>query len=206
MPKLPTGDHKFYVGIDPGFTGAISCINAVGTTVKVWDMPIIKAVRLRRREFDLNGLQAVFKHIRRFPDVVVGLEWPTTRPGEGAERCERFGRGKGILQAMLHVMKLEYYLISPNLWKGRLGIPGKTNKDANKLAAKLFDIYYAEYSHLLRGPRGGIKDGRADACLIAHFLRTNTMTGMRSIVEKHGKNSAEALAFVLGSGRGKMRL
>lgn len=201
MPELPVNEHVFYAGIDPGFSGAIGLMNAKGSSVSVWDMPITSTEKDRQREIDLDGLNDVFKHLRYLHDCVVGIEWPTTRPGEGAERAERFGRGKGLLQAFAYLKGLEFYLIAPNLWKGRLGLPGKTDKKANKLAAKLFNTYYPEHASLIRGPRGGIKDGRCDALLIAHFLRTRGYSGMKSVVERFGKDSPEAWAFALGGGR-----
>jgi len=202
---LPIGPHEHYCGIDPGFKGAISVMNAAGTVVSIVDLPVTSKGTGKSREFDLPALRNVFKRIKFTHDLVVGLEWPTTRPGEGAERSERFGRGKGILQAMLFCMGFDYYLISPNLWKGRLGVPGKTQGDSNIIAEQVFTTYYPQFADLIKGPRGGFKDGRCDAALIAHFLRTRSVAGLKSIVEKHGRDSAEAMAFVLGGGRSKTK-
>lgn len=201
MPDLPVGEFLHYVGIDPGFTGAIGFMNASGTSVRVWDMPVASGEKDRQREIDLEQLLAIYTDLAALPSVVVGIEWPQTRPGEGAERSERFGRGKGILQAFAFVkFPQRYHLLAPNLWKGRLGVPGKSDPNANRVAAELFDFYYPEHSPLIRGPRGGIKDGRCDALLIAHFLRTRSLNGMQSIVDKFGKGSDEAMAFCLGAG------
>lgn len=199
MAKLPTKNHPFYGGIDPGFTGAIALMNQAGTDVRVWDMPISGTGR--EREIDLPGLRQVFKHLRRMPDCAVGLEWPTTRPGEGAERSERFGRGKGYLEAFAFLMGLDCYKLAPNLWKRRLGVPGKSDKEANKIGARLFEDYYPEHATLIRGPRGGIKSGCLDALLIAHFLRTSSYQGMKAVVEKFGKGSPEAMALCMRAGR-----
>jgi len=198
---LPSKNYNFYAGIDPGFRGAVGVINAAGTTVKVWDMPMTTADKDRQKEIDLDGLREVFQELRLRPDLVLGVEWPSTRPGEGAERSERFGRGKGYLHAYAHLLGLDYYLLVPNLWKGRLGLPGKTDPEANAKAARLFDTYYPDHTNLIRGPRGGIRDGRADALLIAHFLRARSTAGMRGVVERFGKDSDEAWALAFGSGR-----
>lgn len=205
MPKLPVGDHLNYAGIDPGFTGAVGRINAAGTRVEAFDLPLITKTKDRQREFDLDGLHDLFMRLRLLPDCVVGIEWPSTRPGEGAERSERFGRGKGYLHAIAHVLRIDYYLIVPTLWKGRLGLDGKQVAGANTRAAALFDTFYPEFKQLIRGPRGGIKTGRLDALLIAHFLRTRGATGMRTISDKFGRNSDEALAFLLGQGTKKTK-
>lgn len=205
MNSLPLGHHAFYCGIDPGFEGAIAVMNAAGTTAKVFDMPVLEREKDRQREIDLAGLRDVFRYVRRLPDCVVGIEWPTTRPGEGAERSERFGRGKGYLEAFAFLHGVEYHKLAPNLWKGRLGLDGKTVAGANERAAGLFETFYPERSAMIRGPRGGILDGRMDALLISHFLRTRTATGLKSVVAKFGRDSNEAMAFILGGGRRKRK-
>lgn len=196
MPKKPETDFDFYAGVDPGFSGGIGLINAAGTTVRVWDMPINDAKRLRKREIDLTELLALFRRLRRYPNLAMGIEWPTTRPGEGAERSERFGRGKGYLHAAAHFVGLNYHFIAPNLWKGRLGLPGKQNTMANPLGAELLDRNYPGIEIPIRGPRGGLKDGRIDALLIAHFLRSRSAGGYRTIVERFGKDSVQAAELV----------
>jgi hypothetical protein len=204
MPDLPARAYRFYGGIDPGFTGAIVAINQPGTSVRVWDMPV-HGGRGRHRELDLDKLQHVYRQLTLLPDLVLGIEWPTTRPGEGSERCERFGRQKGILHAFAWLFGLPCCFVSPQLWKGRLGLPGKGESQAVQRSADYFDRYYPDHTSQIRGPKGGIKDGRVDALLIAHFLRTSTVAGMQSVVDRFGKGSAEAQALMLGAGRGKQK-
>ena len=193
----PVGDYNFYAGIDPGFSGAIAVINADGTSVRVWDMPVKQAPgdADRKRELALDDLEAVFRTMRQMPRLMVGIEWPQTRPGEGAERSERYGRQKGILQAFLWLHRLPHRLVAPNLWKGRLSLPGKTEPGANRRAAECFRIFYREHEDLILGPRGGLKDGRIDALLIAHWLRTRSRRGMQSVVDKFGRHSQEVFTL-----------
>jgi hypothetical protein len=53
--------------------------------------------------------------------------------------AERFGRGKGYLDAFAFLKGLQYTKIAPNLWKGRLGLKGKEHAGANQEAADAFD-------------------------------------------------------------------
>jgi hypothetical protein len=179
----------FYAGIDPGFSGGIALMNAAGTMAKVWDMPITRGKddRDRQREIDLGGLRVLFSTLCRMPKCVVGIEWPTTRPGEGAERSERFGRGKGYLEAFAFLKGLQYRKLAPSLWKGRLGLPGKDHPQANEKGAALFESHYPECASLIRGPRGGILDGRLDALLIAHAMRTGILVAKFSELVEYGK-------------------
>lgn len=191
---MPSPTH--YVGIDPGFSGAVGLINAAGTDVRVWPIPLLEADKDRNREYDIHAFLNLCRTLRALPNCLVGVEWPTTRPGDGAERMERFGRGKGIIETALIANGLTYRKIAPNLWKGRLGVPGKTDKKAKRIADSLFHTYYPEHGHLVRGPRGGLLDGECDALLIAHYLRTQDVDGMKATVARFGKDSEQAARLV----------
>jgi len=201
MPNLPTGDYNWFAGIDPGQKGAVGLIDNGGQIVRVWDMPLTKAARDRQKEIDLDALRSIYHELERRQRLVLGIEQPNTRPGEGAERSFRFGKGLGYLHAFAHLLQLDYYLMVPNLWKGRLGLPGKSDPNANKLGAQMLDRNYPAAHDLIRGPRGGLKDGRIDALLIAHFLRRRTVGGMRTIVEQYGKDSPQVAELVFGRSR-----
>lgn len=164
-----------YVGMDPGFTGAIGSISSSGEEISVDDLPV--SGKGGSRQFDLGALNNLIYKLKLTKAIlVVGLENPTTRPGEGAERCKRFGEGIGMLKGILTAHQIGFACVSPNLWTGRLGVPGKQNdngKQHNQAGAQLLLSYYAQAEHLIYGPRGGVKDGRLDALLIAHWMRVN---------------------------------
>lgn len=199
--KLPHRSYSFYAGCDPGFGGAIALLNRAGTTVRVWPMPVTEAAKDRAREFDLDGLRDIFKHLRRMPDVACAIEWPSTRPGEGAERSERFGRGKGYLEAFAFLHGLDYFKLSPAGWKGRLNLPGKEKDPTSKAAAAMWEKLYPAHVGLIRGPRGGVLDGPLDALLIAEFLRRQS----GAVAEDAERGSVEHLAAVLTMGPGRRR-
>jgi hypothetical protein len=190
--------------MDPGHKGAIAMLNAKGTSARVWPMPL----KEEKTEIDLHGLREIFKKIASFPNVTIGIEWPVPWPGAFNDVCrdaEIFGRQKAYLEAFAFCFGLDYHKLPPTLWKGRLGLDGKTVIGSNERAANLWNTFYPEYAHLIRGPRGGLLDGPMDALLIAHFLRTRNGVGMRSIAEKFGKDSVEAFAFMMGGARRKRK-
>lgn len=166
-PLLPC-----FCGIDPGFTGAFAWIDGDGQSMGYVDMPVTG--KGRGREFDLDKLNKIvyqFASTARDNIVIVGLEKPTSMPGEGAHRSHRFGEGIGMLKGLMIAHQLPFRLVPPNLWKGRLGLPGKTDPNANNAGAQLLESHYSTISSMIRGPRGGIKDGRLDAFLIAHWIK-----------------------------------
>lgn len=168
-------------------------------------MPTTSPGKDRQREMDLPQLEQICRGVLLLPDVVVGIEWPTTRPGEGTERSERFGRGKGYLEAFAYLHRMTYYKIAPALWKGRLGLPGKDHPGANAQAATLFETFYPAHTALIRGPRGGLLTGPLDALLIAHFLRISSVVGMRAVADRFGKHSPEVQAMIFSRARPKGR-
>lgn len=189
-----------FVGIDPGFTGAIGSITENGL-VSVTDLPTIRLPK-KPIEFDVpllvKTLQAIYNEDEQ---SFFALEFPSTRPGEGAERSKRFGHGIGLVEGVLACLNAKYERVYPNQWKGCLGIPGKTDPRANQTAAAFLEAYYPAVKALIRGPKGGLLDGRIDALLIAHYIRTRHYSGLRNIVQKFGKGSAQALLPILTGGR-----
>lgn len=201
MSDLPIGERNFYVGIDPGKYGAIVCLSAGGEVIKCIDMPMLDMkTKGKERDYDLPTLWNSIRDLARLPSIAFGLENPTTRPGESAESSRWFGQGIGYIRMALVAARAEHYLIAPNLWKGRLGIPGKSDPEAERLACSMFIAYYPESAELVRFPSK--HSGRADSGLIAHWLRTRSLSGMQTIVDKFGKGSDEVIAH-LYRGRSK---
>lgn len=174
-----------YLGIDPGHSGAIACLNAAGTTAQTWPMPTRK--RGDVTEMDLDKLYDILSPLRKLPEVFAGLEWPNTWQGQFGDvvrHAEVFGRGKGTLDSFLYLLGFSYRRVSPSAWKAKLGIPGKT-WDKNSVQAHAFWVHtYPDHATCVLGPRGGLQDGPLDALLIAHYLRIG---GESPVGHKGGK-------------------
>ena len=162
--------QMMYVGLDPGFSGALGTIHEGRCSVV--DMPVRR--RGNGEGYNALDLPVLIQYIPRAPEgpVKFGLENPTTRPGEGAERSFRFGRQVGNLEAIILALGGDLTLIPPATWTSRLGFPGKQYDNALEIRAKYWCDHYPEYKDLIYGPRGGILDGRLDALLIAHYLKS----------------------------------
>lgn len=196
-----------FIGIDPGLRGAIGVLNSDGCMEAVWDLPTRQSgARTRRTQVDVDALWSIFNHwLVQYPDPVVRLEWPTTRPNEAAEASKNFGVGLGQLEAMATAAGLSLDKVAPNKWKADLGLPGKKkDKLAGRKACEFCEKWVETTSKtLLYGPRGGPRDGRAEALLIAWHGWSRTLSGMRKVVERFGRGSIEAQAFTLMAGSGK---
>lgn len=170
-----------WVGIDPGFSGAIAVIDERGRFLLAEDMPV--KGEGRQSEFDLDHLVTIIAWISRLPKPRVFLEYPTTRPDESAESSKRFGVGLGLLEGMFTYAGMPVTRVAPNKWKGRLGLMGK-DKDELKARQQAVEMATTFIRGMpdgaLLGPRGGLKDGRAEALLIAWEALTCTMEGLRN--------------------------
>lgn len=166
-------DYTHFIGVDPGFTGAIAVLNRAGTTCRVWPMPVTagRGREARSREIDLFTLAMIMRQLRLLPSPHMTIEWPSTRPGEPPEPAERFGRGKGYLHGFAYLMNFSYSLCPPNLWKGKLALPGKWDDPNSKVTHAWWCRKYPAFRGFVTGPRGGVLDGPLDALCIAEYAR-----------------------------------
>ena len=77
----------------------------------------------------------------------------------------KFGMNYGIWKGMLASFEIPFIEITPKTWQKGVISKAQDKKPALAAAGRMFPT--AE----LTGPRGGGKDGRADALLIADFCR-----------------------------------
>lgn len=169
---------KHFLGIDPGFSGAICLMNADGDVLQLFDVPTVsfettkktKAGNARKRtEYDEAALATYFRETRMVVNDLLGvLEATSPRPNESAMSAHSFGVGFGILRGMLAQSGIPYERIFPATWKAVVMAGMPKNKEASvPTAARLFP----SVAHKLRGPRGAALDGRADALLLAEYGR-----------------------------------
>jgi len=169
-PQIPKRSLAV-VGVDPGVSGAIGVLGPDTRFLEVHDLPVIGVGR--KGEFDADALFVLASGIAlKYNNPLVRLEWPATRPDEAAESSKRFGVGLGLLWGVFIAVGCEVERVAPNGWKGRLGLSGKAGQ--------------ARYSRqqaadAVRGPRGGLLDGRAEALLIAFEHVSRTQAGLRAM-------------------------
>lgn len=167
-PRIPIWSrNRPVIGIDPGRSGAIALIRSNGRdlTVQCWNMPSHDG----NRGIDIRAMLAIMDELD--PKALVGLEYNSGRPGETPDFAYRFGLQTGQLEGLFRARGFEVKCISPNLWTGKLGLPGKQHPGAIEQRAAMWDRLYPAYAGLIRGPKGGIHDGPLDALLISHWLR-----------------------------------
>lgn len=149
---------NLYIGIDPGKSGAIAMIddNRSMLIVKDWPGDEIQAARIVRSITEQN----------RQSNISAVIEKVSAMPKQGVRSMFTFGTNYGMWKGILASFMIPFYEIAPRTWqKGILSKKQDGKKASVASALRLFP------SAELYGPRGGLKDGRADALLIADFCR-----------------------------------
>lgn len=191
--------YEAFVGVDNGLAGAVAVVHHGGSVTALWDMPITdrypaaktrshapgsKAEEKRKKqaakkEVDPDGIREIVEEIlaenkkplfilEKYQFIVATKDRPNkpTSPQAPIRAAWSYGIWIGILAAY----KLPYVEIDPRTWERRT-VPFARGE---KLKSASCDEALRRFPHLkekLVGPRGGKKDGRADAILIACYGR-----------------------------------
>jgi crossover junction endodeoxyribonuclease RuvC len=143
----------YSIGIDPGKSGAMALLgNGAYREVRDWDGGPTMA-------------QALSLWLDLYPVALVGLERVHSMPKQGVRSTFSFGENFGWWQGALDAFRAPWRAVTPQAWMKGLVPPkrGPTDKPGLLVAERLFP------DAPLAGPRGGAKDGRADALLIGYW-------------------------------------
>ena len=145
-----------YGGIDPGKTGAIAVISGDMEIhlLEDWAGDEIQMANVLRKMMGISPNQ--FRFV---------LEKVSSMPREGVKSAFTFGTNYGTWKGILAAFQISFIEASPQTWQKGMLSKAADKKPALAAAGRLFPT--AE----LYGPRGGGKDGRADALLIAEYSR-----------------------------------
>lgn len=161
---------KYYLGIDPGLTGAAALMDVHGGFVGVFDLPVIRDGALAwisAPQFynDLGDLMH-----KPVPSVMYGqleawLERSQASPQMGRSSAFNYGVGFGsVLGILMSRAAIPIHFVTPAKWKKGIGLSGDKNASLDK--ARL--MYPTAELDLAK------HHGRAEAILIAHWARTSS--------------------------------
>lgn len=149
-----------FVGIDPGFKGAIALLSQDGT-LTVHDMPVWKGAS-GQTLINLFELGTLLVPTEPGPNITA-LEKVGPRSKEGVSSAFRFGQGFGALQMALTGHGYTTTEVTPTRWKRYFGL--SSDKDVSRaMAASRFPAYAGLFSRVK-------DDGRAEAALLALYAK-----------------------------------
>lgn len=157
----------YVIGADPGVTGACAIIG--GGQVRIIDMPTVDrgGEGMIRNKIDGTALYDMLRElIPAGEPVLFALEDVGTLGGEKASAIQgSLQYSKAVIETVAGIARYTIVLVGVQKWK-RFYRLGKDKKAAIRLAKELYP----------GAPITLVKhDGRADALLIAHYVR-RTMT------------------------------
>ena len=154
-----------HIGIDPGLTGAIACINAGGAPT-VYDMPVSVAGKgVVKREVNAVWLHQLLSIITDSESSSVLLERTSAMPGQGVASMFSMGVTRGVILGVLGALQVRYYEVAPVTWKRHFKLIGADKDRSRTVALQLFPRLAPQLAR--------VKDhNRAEALLLAEYLRT----------------------------------
>jgi crossover junction endodeoxyribonuclease RuvC len=154
---------RYYLGIDPGISGALAVLDENEDIVQIFDMPTLEVITGKSKKQRVNP-QSIVSELKLFKDQrIEGLiEQVNAMPNQGVTSMFSFGRSLGILEGVLAGLDIPYNLVTPTVWKKRMGV--NSSKDgARELAMRT----WSSKSELFKRKKD---DGRAEAALLALYL------------------------------------
>ena len=146
------------LGIDPGKSGTLCYLS--DNEMKFFDWP------------KDNNIRTYFGEIATYIEGVdiklAILEKVHAMPKQGVTSMFNFGENLGMWKAFLVIMEIPHLIVTPQQWMK--GLVTKTDGPDTKSAVKNVATRMFPKAEL-HGPKGGYKDGRGDALLMAHYAR-----------------------------------
>jgi len=164
------------IGIDPGLSGAIAVLDTDGNIQSIYDTPTY-TIKKGKRNKNVYDLQELCKILKQQGDAHIVIE--KVQPlslGHSSQASFGLGYSLGMWETLCVALQYSYELVPAKTWQKHFGISGKqgnTKTQSYNIASKLFP------KASLTGPRGGKKDGRCDALLMAEWGRRR-LVGMVS--------------------------
>lgn len=164
-------NSEYFIGIDPGLSGAIAFYNHSENTLDVKDFVTFKIgsssnqyhKASHRKEIAVTETANILKRYVMFngdPKLVM-LEIPHSMPHDGHVGAFRFGKACGILDGILGTLGFKVIPLIPSVWKSNMNL-SKNKEDSLTLAKKLFPNHL-DYFKLKK------HHDRAEAALLAWY-------------------------------------
>jgi Holliday junction resolvasome RuvABC endonuclease subunit len=147
-------NNFLFIGIDPGQSGAIAVINSSDEVIALHDWP----------GDEIQAAVLVYNLTEDLP-VKAAIEKVAARPKQGVSSMFKFGTNYGVWKGILAAFSIPFLEVTPQKWQKGIISKAQDKKPSIAAAGRLFP------SAEITGPRGGAKDGRADALLIAYWCK-----------------------------------
>jgi len=155
----------YYIGIDPGTTGAAAILDGEGALVRVFDLPTyeVKVSSKVRRVLDPPITKRLLDPYQE--NAVFIVEKVASRPMQAVQSIFSLGDTFGVLRAISEIMSPDVFYITPQKWKKYYQL-GSAKDKSLEIARDLYPD----------APLTRKKDhNRAEALLLAHYGYLNNL-------------------------------
>lgn len=146
-------------GIDPGAKGAMCVLDSTNPTCT--DI----------FEFHRKTPYAIANWLYHQQVDCIWLEDVHALHGSAAKATFNFGKNVGYITAISHVIikddSTKFHLVKPKIWQKFVGVTAVGSKLIKPEVAQLAQSLFPNTQ--MYGPKGGLKDGVSDACMIAYY-------------------------------------
>lgn len=151
-----------FIGIDPGKQGAIAFIDTQdGERLFLHDIPL-----LPNGDINVRSIYSFLK-MREPEESICFIEKAQPMPKQGVKGVFTYGCGYGCLLAILQIWGFPYQEIPSSKWKKHFSL----SKDKGESIVKCLELFPTLIKDNFYTPRGRMKDGRAEALLLAEYCR-----------------------------------
>lgn len=153
----------YFIGIDPGLSGAIARYDPATNDLAVYDVPTheLKRNGKTKREVDLHSLARIMDDLTTLPDGSILIEQVGSMPGQGVSSVFAFGKVYGILLGVSAATFVPLDTVTPAVWKKVMGVTA--SKDGSRAKASSLLPQWSHYWARVKD------DGRAEAALLAIY-------------------------------------
>ena len=148
-----------YIGVDPGFSGAIAFYAPKENIVSIYDMPVYQNAK-GKTEINLYELHDILAPETDEPHMAI-IEQVAAMRGQGVTSMFRFGQSYGATQMAVAAHKIPMQFVTPAKWKSCLGL-SRDKGVSRSLASQRFP----KQADLFKRVKD---DGRAEAALLALY-------------------------------------
>lgn len=143
------------IGIDPGIKGGIAALSDKGELIFVFPL---------ETPYEIADQISFVKSVNPDKEFKAWVEEPFIKPGTASQSTFTGLVNYGILVKSIHLHCKNFHTVKPNVWKSAF----KLSKD-KQLSMDLCLNLYPESKEFIYGKNGGMKDGLAEAILIAYY-------------------------------------
>ena len=157
------------IGVDTGQKGALAAVSNAKSIV-LWDLPLQDGKLWGTQFRDYIRMLGTSDKIIRLAVIEKNNAMPPrSKFGQpvrkaGAQSSFNFGEMQGEARGVCIGLGIPVANVPASVWKKHYGLSHDKALSVLKACA-----LFPEYEMLFEGPRGGIKDGRAEAVLLAQY-------------------------------------